>query len=79
MLENQLMLSPTTNHPCPSQDLVVAEATRPACRDAYNELRLAKIGEDLYASQALQITEKDGKFHAVMDVKNFNPKDLQVR
>ena len=56
----------------------MGESSRGACRDAYNAIRSSRIDEDLYASQALQITEKDGKFHAVMDVKDFNPKNLMV-
>ena len=36
--------------------------TRNQCRDVYSKIRTSKIDEDLYASQALQITEKDGKF-----------------
>lgn len=47
--------------------------------ETYRNIRNANIGKDLYASQALQITEKDGKFNCVMDVKDFNPKDLSVR
>lgn len=62
-----------------SQGLKVDVGSRLACRDAYSKIRSSKIDEDLYASQALQITEKDGNFSAVMDVKDFNPTDLQVR
>lgn len=59
--------------------LKVDVGTRSKCRDVYSKIRSSKIDEDLYASQALQITEKDGKFQAVMDVKDFSPNDLQVR
>jgi len=59
--------------------LKVDDGSRSQCRDVYSKIRSSKIDEDLYASQALQITEKDGKFQAVMDVKDFNPADLQVR
>ncbi|XP_045118937.1 protein lethal(2)essential for life-like [Portunus trituberculatus] len=59
--------------------LQVDVASRSKCRDVYSKIRSSKIDEDLYASQALQITEKDGKFQAVMDVKDFSPSDLQVR
>ncbi|XP_047470894.1 protein lethal(2)essential for life-like isoform X2 [Penaeus chinensis] len=59
--------------------LKVDTGSRSKCRDVYSRIRSSKIDEDLYASQALQITEKDGKFQAVMDVKDFNPSDLQVK
>ncbi|KAG7160679.1 protein lethal(2)essential for life-like [Homarus americanus] len=59
--------------------LKVDVGSRTQCRDLYSKIRSSKIDEDLYASQALQITEKDGKFQAVMDVKDFSPNDLQVR
>ncbi|XP_050692686.1 protein lethal(2)essential for life-like isoform X4 [Eriocheir sinensis] len=59
--------------------LKVDVGSRNHCRDVYTKIRSSKIDEDLYASQALQITEKDGKFQAVMDVKDFSPNDLQVR
>lgn len=59
--------------------LKVDVGSRNHCRDVYTKIRRSKIDEDLYASQALQITEKDGKFQAVMDVKDFSPSDLQVR
>ncbi|KAK8722611.1 hypothetical protein OTU49_012128 [Cherax quadricarinatus] len=59
--------------------LQVDVGSRSQCRDVYSKIRSSKIDEDLYASQALQITEKDGKFQAVMDVKDFSPNDLQVR
>jgi len=62
-----------------SSGLKVDQGSRSQCRDVYSKIRSSKIDEDLYASQALQITEKDGKFQAVMDVKDFNPADLQVR
>ncbi|XP_045581530.1 protein lethal(2)essential for life isoform X2 [Procambarus clarkii] len=62
-----------------SSGLKVDVGTRSECRDLYSRIRTSKIDEDLYASQALQITEKDGKFQAVMDVKDFSPSDLQVR
>ncbi|XP_068207108.1 protein lethal(2)essential for life-like [Palaemon carinicauda] len=62
-----------------NQGLKVDGGSRLACRDLYSKIRSNKIDEDLYASQALQISEKDGKFAAVMDVKDFNPNDLQVR
>ncbi|KAK7072284.1 hypothetical protein SK128_012758 [Halocaridina rubra] len=62
-----------------NQGLKVDTNSRLACRDVYSKIRSSKIDEDLYASQALQITEKDGNFSAVMDVKDFNPTDLQVR
>lgn len=42
--------------------LQVDVASRSQCRDVYSKIRSSKIDEDLYASQALQITEKDGKF-----------------
>ncbi|XP_066950984.1 protein lethal(2)essential for life-like isoform X1 [Macrobrachium rosenbergii] len=61
------------------QGLKVDGGSRVACRDLYSKIRSSKIDEDLYASQALQITEKDGNFSAVMDVKDFNPNELQVR
>ncbi|XP_050692671.1 WAS/WASL-interacting protein family member 2-like isoform X3 [Eriocheir sinensis] len=57
----------------------VDDGSRNHCRDVYSKIRSSKIDEDLYASQALQITEKDGKFQVVMDVKDFNPRELQVR
>jgi len=57
----------------------VSSTNRVASTETYRNIRNANIGKDLYASQALQITEKDGKFNAVMDVKDFNPKDLSVR
>ncbi|KAG0725398.1 Protein lethal(2)essential for life [Chionoecetes opilio] len=59
--------------------LKVVADSRNQCRDVYSKIRSSKIDEDLYASQALQITEKEGKFQAVMDVKDFSPSDLQVR
>ncbi|KAK4298299.1 hypothetical protein Pmani_029339 [Petrolisthes manimaculis] len=59
--------------------LKVDVGSRSQCRDVYSKIRSSKIDEDLYASQALQITEKEGKFQAVMDVKDFSPNDLQVR
>lgn len=59
--------------------LKVDVGSRLQCRDVYSKIRSSKINEDLYASQALQITEKEGKFQAVMDVKDFSPNDLQVR
>ncbi|KAK3857389.1 hypothetical protein Pcinc_036358 [Petrolisthes cinctipes] len=62
-----------------NKGLKVDVGTRSECRDLYSKIRSSKIDEDLYASQALQITEKDGKFQAVMDVKDFSPNDLQVR
>nr|XP_053650309.1 probable basic-leucine zipper transcription factor N [Cherax quadricarinatus] len=62
-----------------NRGLKVDQGSRTECRDVYSKIRTSKIDEDLYASQALQITEKDGKFQAVMDVKDFNPRELQVR
>ncbi|XP_045581603.2 uncharacterized protein [Procambarus clarkii] len=62
-----------------NKGLKVNQGSRSECRDVYSKIRTSKIDEDLYASQALQITEKDGKFQAVMDVKDFNPRELQVR
>ncbi|KAK8731730.1 hypothetical protein OTU49_007446, partial [Cherax quadricarinatus] len=62
-----------------NRGLKVDQGSRTECRDVYSKIRTRKIGQDLYASQALQITEKDGKFQAVMDVKDFNPGELQVR
>ncbi|XP_063850222.1 mucin-2-like isoform X2 [Scylla paramamosain] len=62
-----------------STGLKVDVDSRSHCRDVYSKIRSSKIDEDLYASQALQITEKDGKFQVVMDVKDFNPRELQVR
>ncbi|XP_042238503.1 AT-rich interactive domain-containing protein 1A-like isoform X1 [Homarus americanus] len=59
--------------------LKVDQGSRTECRDVYSKIRTSNIDQDLYASQALQITEKDGKFQAVMDVKDFNPRELQVR
>lgn len=38
------------------------QGSRTQCRDVYSKIRTSKIDEDLYASQALQINEKDGKF-----------------
>merc|ERR1711970_920680 len=57
----------------------INSSNRLASTETYRQIRSASIGKDLYASQALQITEKDGKFNCVMDVKDFNPKDLSVR
>lgn len=57
----------------------VSSSNRVASTETYRNIRNANIGKDLYASQALSITEKDGKFNCVMDVKDFNPKDLSVR
>jgi len=57
----------------------ISSSNRTSSTETYRQIRNANIGKDLYASQALQITEKDGKFNAVMDVKDFNPKDLSVR
>lgn len=57
----------------------VESSNRVASTESYRQIRSANIGKDLYASQAIQITEKDGKFNCVMDVKDFNPKDLNVR
>ncbi|XP_068207113.1 putative uncharacterized protein DDB_G0294196 isoform X2 [Palaemon carinicauda] len=62
-----------------NRGLQINEGSRNECHDAYSKIRSNKIQEDLYASQALQITEKDGKFQVVMDVKDFNPRELQVR
>lgn len=62
-----------------NRGLMINEGSRNECRDAYSKIRSNRIEEDLYASQALQITEKDGKFQVVMDVKDFNPRELQVR
>lgn len=59
--------------------LKVDVGSRSKCRDVYSKIRSSKIDEDLYASQALQVTEKDGNFQCVMDVKDFSPSDLQVR
>lgn len=57
----------------------INSSNRTSSTESYRQIRSANIGKDLYASQALQITEKDGKFNCVMDVKDFNPKDLSVR
>jgi len=62
-----------------SKTTTVSSSNRAASNESYRNIRSANIGKDLYASQALQITEKDGKFNCVMDVKDFNPKDLSVR
>lgn len=62
-----------------NRGLKVDVGSRTECQDVYSKIRSNKIEEDLYASQAIQITEQDGKFQVVMDVKNFNPRDLQVR
>jgi len=62
-----------------SKGTKVSSSNRVASTETYRNIRNANIGKDLYASQALQITEKDGKFNCVMDVKDFNPKDLSVR
>ncbi|KAK4292172.1 hypothetical protein Pmani_035037 [Petrolisthes manimaculis] len=59
--------------------LRVDAGSRTQCQDVYSKIRSNNIDEDLYASQAIQINEKDGKFQAVMDVKDFNPRELQVR
>ena len=40
----------------------VDSSSRSNCQDLYRKIRSDKINEDLYASQALQVTEKDGKF-----------------
>lgn len=48
--------------------------------EAYRSLRSSRgVEEDIYASQALQVTERDGRFQVVMDVRDFNPRNLQVR
>jgi len=57
----------------------VDSTSRNECRDLYRSIRSSKIDEDIYASQALQVTEKDGRFSCVMDVKDFNPNQLQVK
>jgi len=57
----------------------VDSSTRSECRDVYRNIRTSNIGKDIYASQALQVTEKDGRFNCVMDVKDFNPNQLQVK
>jgi len=57
----------------------VDSTTRGECRDLYRSIRSSKIDDDMYASQALQVTEKDGRFSCVMDVKDFNPNQLQVK
>lgn len=62
-----------------STGLKVDSSSRNKCRDVYRTIRTSKINDDIYASQALQVTEKDGKFNCVMDVKDFNPNDLQVK
>ncbi|KAF2361207.1 Alpha crystallin/Hsp20 domain [Trinorchestia longiramus] len=61
------------------KSLTVDSGTRNECRDVYRTIRSSKIDDDIYASQALQVTEKDGRFSCVMDVKDFNPNDLQVK
>lgn len=58
---------------------IVDNTSRNQCRDVYRTIRSSKIDDDIYASQALQVTEKDGRFQCVMDVKDFNPNDLQVK
>jgi len=57
----------------------VDSTTRSECRDLYRNIRTSNIDTDIYASQALQVTEKDGRFNCVMDVKDFNPNQLQVK
>ncbi|XP_018007157.1 protein lethal(2)essential for life [Hyalella azteca] len=57
----------------------VDSGSRNECRDVYRNIRSSRIDDDIYASQALQVTEKDGRFSCVMDVKDFNPNDLQVK
>jgi len=57
----------------------ITSGSRNECRDVYRNIRSSKIDEDLYTSQALQVTEKDGRFSCVMDVKDFTPTDLQVK
>jgi len=57
----------------------VTTTSRNECRDVYRNIRQSRINDDIYASQALQVTEKDGRFSCVMDVKDFTPKDLQVK
>ena len=37
--------------------------SRNECRDVYRTIRSSKINDDIYASQALQVTEKDGRFN----------------
>jgi len=61
------------------QDKSKQVSTRNECRDAYRSIRSSRIDDDIYASQALQVTEKDGRFSCVMDVKDFTPNDLQVK
>jgi len=57
----------------------ITSGSRNECRDLYRNIRTSKIDEDIYASQALQVTEKEGRFSCVMDVKDFTPNDLQVK
>ncbi|KAB7506523.1 Protein lethal(2)essential for life [Armadillidium nasatum] len=52
---------------------------RNVCTDVYRKIRTSNIEKDLYQSQALEVTEKEGKFQCVMDVKDFTPNDLQVK
>lgn len=57
----------------------ITTGSRTSGLDVYRNIRSSKIDEDIYASQALQVTEKDGRFSCVMDVKDFTPSDLQVK
>jgi len=57
----------------------VDSSSRNQCRDVYRTIRSSKIDDDIYASQALQVTEQEGRFQCVMDVKDFNPNNLQVK
>ncbi|XP_018007155.1 uncharacterized protein LOC108664965 isoform X2 [Hyalella azteca] len=40
---------------------------------------VSRCEPDAYSSQDLRVTEKDGRYQVVMDVKNFDPRNLQVR
>ncbi|KAL7637235.1 UNVERIFIED_CONTAM: hypothetical protein RMT77_011947 [Armadillidium vulgare] len=53
--------------------------SRPQCQDMYRKIRTNQIDDDMYASQAIHVTEKDGRFQVVVDVRDFNPTDLQVK